>query len=968
MTSNRPIISRRGSDGDDELLTDHSDAVGARTPTLATFSSEGSPSEEDMVECTATLHDLGKVTPQFQRHIRDETVARVRMTYHARFGAFATFHALEQLGASSRVCLAGFISVLRHHGQLPNTAADLTRLLKEEQNREGYVIDQVAMVDDRQQNRTIAGEILATASKGNSSWGAFVNAIESQRLFEEILPLVAEPAGTVPGLDRKYEPTGGNLPDTLYDFTLRIWSALTLADKTSAAGIEPPCLQPTTLTLSDLETHIKSLRTDLDTPPDLSDPDELPLDISNTDSLNQLREAIRRLVRENAEEFAAGSYRIATLTLPTGVGKTFTGLTAAYTIRNAIDHMELSTETSPRVIYALPYTSIIEQTREIFESQNVFAADPQGSAFTVHHYLSETVTYPDIADNWDGSITSTKITSPDQATDDTQYVDPALLGESWRSGTVLTTFVQLFESLTGPTNAEGLKLPALQDSVIILDEPQTLPKPWWEAIRRLIQLLVEEYNVRIISMTATQPSLLTDAPGLEMVSLLSSNAEATSPLVDSFFDAVRRVSYHVDDSVQQFKDAGDGLVDHEMAARRLLETARTPGIGDSEGQSVLSVCNTVGSATRLAETVTEATQEGEQSVTHLGSVYRRALQACTHGNYRLADEPSTIESSLRPSESAVAAETLWRLGLRPADPASTDDVPLEDQEWYPASTDQTEIYLGTLTSRIRPRDRRSLITVATVLARAEVPFVFVSTQAIEAGVDISFANVYRDIAPADSIVQAAGRCNRSFEWGQENGDVTIWVLAPVENTNDPPAMYVYQPLEQLNEVAKLLMNKRQSNGGTELAETVLTREVVPEYFEWIEQQDLERRTIRTAIEECNAADLSREHLIDDTFKTVDVIVAETMMERRLVEQIMSAFQEGDHSTAFKRLKSLSDLRISVPVNDAEIVAMQMFPLSADENVDVQAYTNAGNGEVYDIARGGFVVEEDDGISGRFTFN
>jgi len=141
---------------------------------------------------------------------------------------------------------------------------------------------------------------------------------------------------------------------------------------------------------------------------------------------------------------------------------------------------------------------IIEQTRELFEDPELWGADPEKSALTVHHYLSETVVHHD---DYDAGDTA--------ATDDEETA--SMLGEAWRDGTVLTTFVQLFESLAGPTNRQGLKLPSLESSIIILDEPQALPKDWWGAIQRLLDIVTDEYGARVIAMmTATQPTLVRD--------------------------------------------------------------------------------------------------------------------------------------------------------------------------------------------------------------------------------------------------------------------------------------------------------------------------------------------------------------------------------------------------------------------------------------------------------------------------
>jgi len=80
----------------------------------------------------------------------------------------------------------------------------------------------------------------------------------------------------------------------------------------------------------------------------------------------------------------------------------------------------------------------------------------------------------------------------DSDVDATDADQAGLLGESWRDGTILTTFVQLFESLTGPSNRQGLKLPTLDSGIVILDEPQALPKDWWDAIPRLLSILTDE--------------------------------------------------------------------------------------------------------------------------------------------------------------------------------------------------------------------------------------------------------------------------------------------------------------------------------------------------------------------------------------------------------------------------------------------------------------------------------------------
>ncbi|WP_330632835.1 CRISPR-associated endonuclease Cas3'' [Halocatena halophila] len=929
-------------------------------PKLSSCKSDSSVTGTDIFRCEGFLHDIGKVALDFQRHIRDVYVENKQMTYHARLGGFAVFHALDRMGASSEECLIGMLAVFKHHGRLPNAAERLLTIAKSERGDgkgSRYSVPQIEDIDASEPNRTVADTLLRKASHETASWESFKTAIDDGSLFESIIDCVGK-RGHRNGTE---EPIPEKLDSQLYDRVLHHWSVLTLADKTCAGGIENDALRPSHLELDGLEDHIDELRSDSDEPPELASnttPSSLELDVTEKASLNQLREAVRRLVRDNAEQFVDSSADVATLTLPTGLGKTFTGITAAYTIRDALSHTELAAETRPRVVYALPYTSIIEQTREIFEDSAILDADPLSLAFTVHHYLSETVSYPKIENKFDG----------DQAADDQLFFDPALLGESWRSGTTLTTFVQLFESLVSPTNAGGMKLPSLTNSIIILDEPQTLPKPWWEAIRRLTTLLVEQYNAHVISMTATQPSLFTDAPALESISLLGPSASAEPQLVETCFRAVERVEYSIDASVHSFKTTADELLSVETAAARLYGSATSPMDnpirGAADGTSVLSVCNTVACTQQLTESVQACANADGREIQRIGSAYRAALHECTP---TVTDDLSPDQ---RPDPEDVAAKTLEQLGFQRVDDGD-DSVSLSKQRWAPNSSTGT-VFLGTFTSRLRPRDRRAFVAIASVLARAGVPFVFVSTQAVEAGVDISFARVYRDIAPLDSIVQAAGRCNRSFEWGHSAGKVTVWALGAIEGSSVIPATAVYKPKSLLTMVASILTNCSDDCGTGTVPEYVLTRTAIPEFYSQLDVGMLANRELVQWIEQCQAGDLQRATLIDDDYEQYDVIVAETAVEKALLQTLIDSFVNDAVPSRFDLLKSMADLRVSLPVRDIETIRSQVTTLNragfTADGISVLTCSAAGEQEVYDVAAGGFIVTKDDGLAGRFTFN
>jgi CRISPR-associated endonuclease Cas3-HD len=925
------IISHPGDGDDSEVPLDrHLQVVANRMIEIGAFEEESDPPDVAIARCIGRLHDFGKVTPMFQQHVREEYVGEQKYTFHSRLGAFAVAHALDQMSANDRDCLAGFLAVAHHHGSLKNTAhyvkTDVIDAERDEKAPNRWAIPQVEEIDS--ECGDAADLLLRRASNDTATWESFQQSISSGTLFDALEEHATVSVGF--GTIRDVEPSA--LPDCLYDRFLRYWGALTISDKTHASTPtmeDSADLLPKPLPITDLDKHIKEIQSE-------------PSSTTHTAELNERRESARQEVMNGGVGRLLDSEAdVGLLTLPTGLGKTFTGISAAFAVRDRISESR-GLDFEPTVVYALPYTSIIEQTREVFES-TVWGVDPASREFTVHHYLSDTVTGIDTETNPDGTVDTDRDVPP-----------PSMLGESWRSGVVLTTFVQLFESLAGPTNAQGLKLPALANSVIVLDEPQTLPKPWWPAIRRLTRTLTQEFGATIISMTATQPTLFTEAPRIESASLLTD--------VNDHFEATERVTYAVDDSVWEHPDASP--LDHDDAARRIVN--RVLGeTDDPSAYSAMAVCNTILSSRYLTERVVEAgrTNTGT-SVEHLGKIYEEVL----HKQTPTSEKASTITPDNRPPSKDIADETLRRLGLR------MDG----DDEWiWEGDPPERTLFVGTFNSRYRPYDRRALIRVADVLATAGTPFVFVSTQAVEAGVDISFARVYRDLASLDSIVQAAGRCNRSFEWGERGGEVTLWFLAdPDDPEADPPAAHIYQTPDiggHLDLVARTVRTAVEGAGAAPNAvpETVFTRDAIERYFDEIDRQVTDRKELVTAIEECDGRTLGRASLIDESYETVDVLVATTDLDRALVEEITEAFCIGNKPRGFELLNDLVDLRVSIPVRDAEenlptARRVDQRERGDPEGVNVFVHTGQGGDGEYTLTEGGFIAEDDDPIARRFT--
>ena len=193
--------------------------------------------------------------------------------------------------------------------------------------------------------------------------------------------------------------------------------------------------------------------------------------VTKKNELNTQRCAILRRCMERGQDSQQmpGLYP---LTVPTGGGKTVASL--AFALHHAKTHgLE-------RVIYVIPYTSIIEQTadqfRKILGAENVLE----------HH---SGVTYE----------------TQDEATPETQRLARAT--ENWDMPVVVTTAVQFFESIYSNRSSKCRKLHNLAKSVIIFDEAQMLPIPYLRPCVSAIAQLIGHFHATAVLCTATQPAL-----------------------------------------------------------------------------------------------------------------------------------------------------------------------------------------------------------------------------------------------------------------------------------------------------------------------------------------------------------------------------------------------------------------------------------------------------------------------------
>ncbi len=333
------------------------------------------------------------------------------------------------------------------------------------------------------------------------------------------------------------------------------------------------------------------------------------------------------------------------LTVPTGGGKTRSGLAFA------LKHAEL--HGLRRVILAVPYLTITDQTARIVRS--IFPGD---RVLLEHH-----------------SAAGSGGNDSDDGPQDEQELWRRSTAQDWDAPIIVTTMVQLFESLLGRKTGVCRKLHRIAGSVIVLDEAQTIPITLREPIYDVLRELVANYGVSVVLCTATQPALDWLPAEMETVEIV--------PDPTRHFRALRRVAY-------DWPSAGEERWNWERAADELRSSPQS-----------LAIVNTVADAAALYEALGD-----EEGHFHLSS------RMC--GAHR-----------------------------------------------------------RDVVARVRER-------LATVL-----PCRVVSTQVVEAGVDLDFPLLLRAYGPLDRIVQAAGRCNRE---GKLDGLGRVVVFDPAEG-GMPPGSY-----------------------------------------------------------------------------------------------------------------------------------------------------------------------------------
>lgn len=583
------------------------------------------------------FHDFGKGTDYFQKLIIDairrestdtfkqkhrdyvnhfirekyQTIAQElrsneRLSYHAKLGAYFV-HMVYQHENPIINCI--LLKVIRkHHGSLTNFA-------KNSQNGEEIYIDEDETRYLKQQftrlNRELYEQIVQKR-RFSINWETWYE----QSIFYKSKIAIKK-------IQQQLEEE-----DTYQYFLLQhfLFSLLLSADKGDMMLAQDAARQKLVVTNTPFSTDT------------INNYKEIAFQNAELTGINKERENAYQAIARNSIQYA--DRYIFSITLPTGLGKTLAAYNAAILLQNKIREQ---TGTQPRIIYCLPFTSIIDQNAailsEIFKENNLDI-----NQIAKHHHLA----------NYKSEYNENQLS----------YSESEYLTEGWEHDFIITTFVQFFESIFTNKNKALRKFHNICNAIVILDEVQNVPPKYYEPIKEVFEHMGAYFGTRFIFVTATQPIIF---PRKEIIELTDVSRKKTK----EYFVKRKRIQLN---------------------------------------QSLL--------------------QQGKQDISYWINLFIRDIDAHSDKSFLFIN--NTIAQSQE-----VFNQLYDNYG---------EDVPI-----HYLSSSVLPVFRKNIIDDIRKKKGRQIV---------------VSTQVVEAGVDIDLDIVYRDFAPMDSINQSAGRCNRNEAQGK----------------------------------------------------------------------------------------------------------------------------------------------------------------------------------------------------------
>ena len=378
-----------------------------------------SAGDEELDKQVKLYHDIAKLKNNFQIYIRDTSNDKLDKNH----SFLSAYFFLLNSKFDDIPTLFGFLAIVSHHGDVLN----LDRLVREDNK----------FLGDNFEN-----------SKELEYWEEVANAAKNIKIYSGLSTKKDEFLDRAEKLHQYLILLQYRYKFTYSDFInfKSLYSNLVYSDKFEAIFNEPR-QENKQIPLCELEQYISKLAEKSD--------DEKP----------NKRDTFRNFVLNNFDK----NFKLFTLTAPTGYGKTLTALNFALKFNKS------------RIIYALPFTSIIDQTYDIIAK---------------------------IYKNSDISVSKThhKTTIDEEnLTEDDRYSKIKFLMESFSGEINITTLYQLIFALFGNKNKDNVKFNQLKNSVVIIDEAQAIPYNFRKDFILLCEIISQRLGTIFIFMSATMP-------------------------------------------------------------------------------------------------------------------------------------------------------------------------------------------------------------------------------------------------------------------------------------------------------------------------------------------------------------------------------------------------------------------------------------------------------------------------------
>ena len=753
-------------------------------------------------------HDFAKATTYFQEKLKPgkETEKADHSVLSSLFSFWIILKFLEKrkiLENYKYLPLFGCMAVAKHHGDIENFEYIIENIENDEK-----LIEQANNIKHN------------TIKEVSEIYKQLLQPLNIQLNIKEFLDNIEEIINNVKEYGDNFNPD----LEKYFEFLL-LYSSLIDADKLDAS-----C--ETQEEFEDTESLIFQRVENLN--PNLVD-EYKKYFLKSEKEIDKLRNEAYKEVIEKISKINLEKHRLFSLELPTGMGKTLIAFSFALKLR---DRIQKTKGYTPRIIYSLPFLSIIDQNSEVIkdvlvginipyekyvklskEERNKQRENIQSNLFLKHHHLSD-IRYT--TDSFSGEA------------EEFEKDKALLLIEGWYSEIVVTTFAQLFESLITNKNRSIRKVHNIPGSIIILDEFQSVPYEYWEVTRKILKFLSEKWKCYIILMTATMPKILEQS---EMFCLINNP--------EKYFtnENLNRYTISVNMKKLSLEEFCERIFSQHLNSER----------------DILIVVNTI---------------------------------KCSQQLYEMF--------KIKFKEKGILPKAVTQEGI----------------------AEYEDFYLINLNSNIVPLHR--LARIKKIKEDKLKRKIIISTQLVEAGVDIDVDVVFRDFSPIDSIVQSAGRCNRNNEKKKGN----VFVIRLVDENGNVFSKRIYGKIAE-NVTEEILKN-------VNVLEEKDIREYVEKHFDITKH----RRDIRKWLDEvCNMCftEISDFSLIKTEFGKEDVCICFDDA-LKIIDEIKKKKEEiktVEYKNKFKILAEIKELRKKLEnfiISPWLTTVEHIFPFLPDENL------------------------------------